>query len=85
MGIRCGIIGLPNVGKSTIFNSLTQSGVDVANYPFCTIHPNIGSVTVPDKRLSVFADMTHIEKVIPSFVEFVDIAGLVERFQRYLN
>ena len=77
MGIRCGIIGLPNVGKSTIFNALTQSGVDVANYPFCTIDPNIGSVAVPDERLSVFADMTHIEKVIPSFVEFVDIAGLV--------
>jgi GTP-binding protein YchF len=77
MAIRCGIIGLPNVGKSTIFNALTQSGVDVANYPFCTIDPNIGSVAVPDERLSVFADMTHIEKVIPSFIEFVDIAGLV--------
>ena len=77
MGIRCGIIGLPNVGKSTIFNALTRSGVEVANYPFCTIDPNIGSVAVPDKRLSVFTDMTHIEKVIPSFVEFVDIAGLV--------
>ena len=77
MGIRCGIVGLPNVGKSTLFNALTKSEVDASNYPFCTIDPNIGNVTVPDQRLSVLADIVPTEKVVPAFVEFVDIAGLV--------
>ena len=77
MGIRCGIVGLPNVGKSTLFNALTNSEVDASNYPFCTIDPNIGNVTVPDQRLSVLSDIVTTEKVVPAFVEFVDIAGLV--------
>jgi GTP-binding protein YchF len=77
MGIRCGIVGLPNVGKSTLFNALTNSEVDASNYPFCTIDPNIGNVTVPDERLSVLADIVLTEKIVPAFVEFVDIAGLV--------
>ena len=77
MGIRCGIVGLPNVGKSTLFNALTNSEVDASNYPFCTIDPNIGNVTVPDERLSVLANIVPTEKIVPAFVEFVDIAGLV--------
>ena len=77
MGIRCGIVGLPNVGKSTLFNALTNSEVDASNYPFCTIDPNIGNVTVPDQRLSVLANIVPTEKIVPAFVEFVDIAGLV--------
>ena len=77
MGIRCGIVGLPNVGKSTLFNALTNSEVDASNYPFCTIDPNIGNVTVPDERLSVLADIVPTDKIVPAFVEFVDIAGLV--------
>ena len=77
MGIRWGIVGLPNVGKSTLFNALTNSEVDASNYPFCTIDPNIGNVTVPDERLSVLADIVPTEKIVPAFVEFVDIAGLV--------
>jgi hypothetical protein len=77
MGIRCGIVGLPNVGKSTLFNALTNSEVDASNYPFCTIDPNIGNVTVPDERLSGLADIVPTEKIVPAFVEFVDIAGLV--------
>ena len=77
MGIRCGIVGLPNVGKSTLFNALTNSEVDASNYPFCTIDPNIGNVTVPDERLSVLANFVPTEKIVPAFVEFVDIAGLV--------
>ena len=75
MGIRCGIVGLPNVGKSTLFNALTNSEVDASNYPFCTIDPNIGNVTVPDQRLSVLSDIVTTEKVVPAFVEFVDIAS----------
>ena len=77
MGIRCGIVGLPNVGKSTLFNALTNSEVDASNYPFCTIDPNIGNVTVPDERLSGLADIVPTEKIVPAFIEFVDIAGLV--------
>ena len=77
MGIRCGIVGLPNVGKSTLFNALTSSEVEASNYPFCTIDPNIGNVTVPDERLSVLANIVPTEKIVPAFVEFVDIAGLV--------
>ena len=75
--MKLGIVGLPNVGKSTLFNAITNAGAASANYPFCTIDPNIGMVTVPDKRLDVLADMYHPEKYSPAVIEFVDIAGLV--------
>ncbi len=75
--MKLGIVGLPNVGKSTLFNALTNAGAQSANYPFCTIDPNVGIVTVPDKRLDVLADMYHPEKYTPAVIEFVDIAGLV--------
>jgi len=78
MGLRCGIVGLPNVGKSTLFNALTQAGVDSANYPFCTIEPNIGIVPVPDPRLEAIAERVHPQNVTPATVTFVDIAGLVK-------
>ena len=76
--MKLGIVGLPNVGKSTLFNSLTKAGADAANYPFCTIDPNIGVVTVPDKRLKLLGDLYHSKKVTPAVIEFVDIAGLVK-------
>ncbi len=77
MGIQCGIVGLPNVGKSTLFNALTKAGIDAENFPFCTIEPNPGVVPVPDSRLDRLADIAKPEKVIPATMEFVDIAGLV--------
>ena len=77
MSLKCGIVGLPNVGKSTLFNALTKAGIAAENYPFCTIEPNVGIVEVPDSRLRVLADLQKPEKVLPATVEFVDIAGLV--------
>ena len=77
MGFNLGIVGLPNVGKSTLFNALTASAVDAANYPFCTIEPNVGVVPVPDPRLAELAAIVHPERIVPTTIEFVDIAGLV--------
>ena len=76
--MKLGIVGLPNVGKSTLFNSLTKAGAESANYPFCTIDPNVGVVTVPDERLNVLGEMYHTKKIIPAAIEFVDLAGLVK-------
>ena len=75
--MKLGIVGLPNVGKSTLFNALTNAGAQSANYPFCTIDPNVGVVAVPDKRLDVLSEMYNPEKYTPAYIEFVDIAGLV--------
>lgn len=77
MGLKCGIVGLPNVGKSTIFNALTKAGIAAENYPFCTIEPNVGIVEVPDPRLKALAEIVKPERIVPAAVEFVDIAGLV--------
>ena len=78
MAIKCGIVGLPNVGKSTLFNALTAAEIPAENYPFCTIEPNVGIVPVPDARLKVLADIVNPQKTIPTTMEFVDIAGLVK-------
>ena len=77
MSLKCGIVGLPNVGKSTLFNALTKAGIEAANYPFCTIEPNVGIVEVPDPRLAALSEIVKPQKIQPAIVEFVDIAGLV--------
>ncbi|MCS4511538.1 redox-regulated ATPase YchF [Xylophilus ampelinus] len=77
MSLQCGIVGLPNVGKSTLFNALTKAGIAAENYPFCTIEPNVGVVEVPDPRLAALSEIVQPERVVPAIVEFVDIAGLV--------
>lgn len=82
MGLKCGIVGLPNVGKSTLFNALSSAKAEAANFPFCTIEPNVGVVTVPDKRLQILEGLVHPQKVIPTVIEFVDIAGLVKGLVR---
>lgn len=78
MGLQCGIVGLPNVGKSTLFNALSNAKAEAANYPFCTIEPNVGVITVPDERLITLEQLVNPEKVLPTVIEFVDIAGLVK-------
>ncbi len=78
MGFKCGIVGLPNVGKSTLFNALTRAGIEAANYPFCTIEPNVGMVTVPDPRLDALCEIVNPQQTVPAVMQFVDIAGLVK-------
>jgi GTP-binding protein YchF len=78
MGLQCGIVGLPNVGKSTLFNALSNAKAEAANYPFCTIEPNVGVITVPDERLTILETLVKPHKVLPTVIEFVDIAGLVQ-------
>jgi len=78
MGLQCGIVGLPNVGKSTLFNALSNAKAEAANYPFCTIEPNVGVITVPDERLTILEKLVNPQKVLPTVIEFVDIAGLVK-------
>jgi ribosome-binding ATPase len=78
MGLRCGIVGLPNVGKSTLFNAISNAKAESANYPFCTIEPNVGVITVPDERLQILEELVNPQRVLPTVIEFVDIAGLVK-------
>lgn len=78
MGFKCGIVGLPNVGKSTLFNALTKAGIEAQNYPFCTIEPNVGVVTVPDPRLDAISEIVKPQQTVPTVMQFVDIAGLVK-------
>ncbi|WP_026236273.1 redox-regulated ATPase YchF [Pontibacter roseus] len=78
MGLRCGIVGLPNVGKSTLFNAISNAKAESANYPFCTIEPNVGVITVPDERLNILEELVNPQRVLPTVIEFVDIAGLVK-------
>ena len=78
MALQCGIVGLPNVGKSTLFNCLSNAKAQSANFPFCTIEPNVGVITVPDERLNKLAELVHPQRIVPTTVEIVDIAGLVK-------
>ena len=78
MALKCGIVGLPNVGKSTLFNCLSNAKAQSANYPFCTIEPNVGTIAVPDERLERLEEIVNPEKVLPTTMEIVDIAGLVK-------
>ena len=78
MALQCGIVGLPNVGKSTLFNCLSNAKAQAANFPFCTIEPNVGVITVPDERLNALAELVHPQRIVPTTVEIVDIAGLVK-------
>jgi ribosome-binding ATPase len=78
MALQCGIVGLPNVGKSTLFNSLSNAKAQAANFPFCTIEPNVGVITVPDERISKLAELVNPQRVVPTTIEIVDIAGLVK-------
>src|ERR1043165_6884651 len=78
MGLKCGIVGLPNVGKSTLFNAISNNKAEAANFPFCTIEPNVGIISVPDQRLKILEGLVNPQKVMPTSIEFVDIAGLVK-------
>src|SRR5690349_13470125 len=78
MGLQCGIVGLPNVGKSTLFNAISNNKAEAANFPFCTIEPNVGVISVPDSRLKILEDLVKPQRVLPTTIEFVDIAGLVK-------
>ena len=81
MALQCGIVGLPNVGKSTLFNAVSSAKAQAANFPFCTIEPNVGTITVPDERINALADLVNPQNVIPTTIEIVDIAGFSKRSQ----